>query len=264
MPCGCSRRPATAGPRWAPPCGWRRDLGDRVAADARRRFRALVGRGRARSRAAHRARATTSARATSPTRWPRCSPTTVSSRGSRAPASTARARSGAARCSPIRGARRTSSASTTSRAASSSARWRRWCSSSARRSSSTARFPVPTCSSPIACATAGASASPRSSTSTAPRASRPSSPLREPLVAAMLTAFERRTGVPVVVNTSLNTAGRPMVDDPRDALECFGSAPVDALALGPVPRPARHRSSPAWPSRSGPPPDCAALCRRDD
>ena len=66
------------------------------------------------------------------------------------------------------------------------------------------------------------------------------SPLREPLVAAMLSAFERRTGVPVVVNTSLNTAGRPMVDDPRDALECFGSAPVDALALGPflVHRPA--------------------------
>jgi carbamoyltransferase len=56
---------------------------------------------------------------------------------------------------------------------------------------------------------------------------------REPLVARMLQAFERRTGVPVVVNTSLNTAGRPMVDDPRDALECFGSAPVDALAIGP-------------------------------
>jgi carbamoyltransferase len=55
----------------------------------------------------------------------------------------------------------------------------------------------------------------------------------EPLVARMLEAFEARTGVPVVVNTSLNTAGRPMVDDPRDALECFGSAPVDALALGP-------------------------------
>ncbi|HYZ16012.1 MAG TPA: carbamoyltransferase C-terminal domain-containing protein, partial [Candidatus Acidoferrum sp.] len=55
----------------------------------------------------------------------------------------------------------------------------------------------------------------------------------EPLVARMLDAVERRTGVPVVVNTSLNTAGRPMVDDPRDALECFGSAPVDALAIGP-------------------------------
>lgn len=55
----------------------------------------------------------------------------------------------------------------------------------------------------------------------------------EPLVARMLEAFERRTGLPVVVNTSLNTAGRPMVDDPRDALECFGSSPIDALALGP-------------------------------
>jgi carbamoyltransferase len=55
----------------------------------------------------------------------------------------------------------------------------------------------------------------------------------EPLVARMLEAFARLTGVPVVINTSLNTAGRPMVDDPRDALECFGSAPVDALALGP-------------------------------
>ncbi len=56
---------------------------------------------------------------------------------------------------------------------------------------------------------------------------------QEPLVARMLEAFHARTGVPVVVNTSLNTAGRPMVDDPRDALECFGSSPVDLLAIGP-------------------------------
>jgi carbamoyltransferase len=54
-----------------------------------------------------------------------------------------------------------------------------------------------------------------------------------PHVAALLRAFESRTGLPVVVNTSLNIAGRPMVDDPRDALELFGSAPVDALVLGP-------------------------------
>jgi carbamoyltransferase len=58
-------------------------------------------------------------------------------------------------------------------------------------------------------------------------------PAEEPLVARVLAAFERRTGLPVVINTSLNTAGRPMVDSPRDALECFGSAPVDLLALGP-------------------------------
>lgn len=55
----------------------------------------------------------------------------------------------------------------------------------------------------------------------------------EPLVHRCLCRFEQLTGLPVVVNTSLNTAGRPMVDDPRDALECFGSAPIDALALGP-------------------------------
>jgi carbamoyltransferase len=55
----------------------------------------------------------------------------------------------------------------------------------------------------------------------------------EPLMARVLEGFAERTGVPVVVNTSLNTAGRPMVDDPRDALECFGSAPIDLLAIGP-------------------------------
>ncbi|PXY21771.1 carbamoyltransferase [Prauserella sp. PE36] len=55
----------------------------------------------------------------------------------------------------------------------------------------------------------------------------------EPALARMLRGFESRTGLPTVVNTSLNTAGRPMVDDPRDALECFGSAPVDLLAIGP-------------------------------
>ncbi|HZQ58412.1 MAG TPA: carbamoyltransferase C-terminal domain-containing protein [Acidimicrobiales bacterium] len=59
------------------------------------------------------------------------------------------------------------------------------------------------------------------------------SPDDEPLVASMLGHFERLTGVPVVINTSFNTAGRPMVDDPRDALECFGASPIDALAIGP-------------------------------
>ena len=58
-------------------------------------------------------------------------------------------------------------------------------------------------------------------------------PDQEPAIAGLLDAFERRTGLPCLVNTSLNTAGRPMVDDPRDALELFGSAPVDVLVLGP-------------------------------
>jgi len=58
-------------------------------------------------------------------------------------------------------------------------------------------------------------------------------PDTEPLVAGILEGLEQRTGVPVCVNTSLNTGGRPMVDSPRDALECFISGPIDALAIGP-------------------------------
>jgi len=55
----------------------------------------------------------------------------------------------------------------------------------------------------------------------------------QPLMHRTIERFAEKTGIPVVVNTSLNTAGRPIVDDPRDALECFGSGPVDLLAIGP-------------------------------
>jgi carbamoyltransferase len=55
----------------------------------------------------------------------------------------------------------------------------------------------------------------------------------QPLLASVLDAFAERTGLPVLVNTSLNTAGRPIVDSPTDVLELFGSAPVDVLVLGP-------------------------------
>jgi carbamoyltransferase len=54
-----------------------------------------------------------------------------------------------------------------------------------------------------------------------------------PVLHRMIDNFAARTGVPVVVNTSFNTAGRPMVDSPHDALECFGAAPIDVLAMGP-------------------------------
>ncbi|OBG29625.1 carbamoyltransferase C-terminal domain-containing protein [Mycobacterium sp. 852002-51057_SCH5723018] len=55
----------------------------------------------------------------------------------------------------------------------------------------------------------------------------------DPRLHATISRFAERTGVPVVVNTSFNTAGRPMVDTPRDALEVFGSSPIDVLAIGP-------------------------------
>jgi len=48
----------------------------------------------------------------------------------------------------------------------------------------------------------------------------------------LLRAFEQRTGVPVLVNTSFNTRGEPIVGSPRDALESFWTSPLDALAIG--------------------------------
>ena len=40
-------------------------------------------------------------------------------------------------------------------------------------------------------------------------------------------------GVPVLVNTSFNTRGEPIVCSPRDAVECFWASPLDALVIGP-------------------------------
>lgn len=48
----------------------------------------------------------------------------------------------------------------------------------------------------------------------------------------LLQAFGRRTGVPVLVNTSFNTRGEPIVCTPRDAIESFCTTPLDALAIG--------------------------------
>jgi len=48
----------------------------------------------------------------------------------------------------------------------------------------------------------------------------------------LLAAFKARTGVPILVNTSFNTRGEPMVNTPRDALESFWTSPLDALVIG--------------------------------
>ena len=48
----------------------------------------------------------------------------------------------------------------------------------------------------------------------------------------LVKAFERRTGVPVLVNTSFNTRSEPIVCTPRDAVECFWTSPIDVLAIG--------------------------------
>jgi carbamoyltransferase len=50
----------------------------------------------------------------------------------------------------------------------------------------------------------------------------------------LLRAFKALSGVPVVLNTSFNIAGKPIVETPRDAVECFAGTDIDVLALGPV------------------------------
>jgi carbamoyltransferase len=49
---------------------------------------------------------------------------------------------------------------------------------------------------------------------------------------ALLRAFDRITGVPVLVNTSFNVRGEPIVGSPKAAVEAFYSTPLDALAIG--------------------------------
>ncbi|MGE5384560.1 MAG: carbamoyltransferase [Betaproteobacteria bacterium] len=49
---------------------------------------------------------------------------------------------------------------------------------------------------------------------------------------ALLRAFGRITGVPVLINTSFNVRGEPIVCSPRDAVESFYSTPLDALVIG--------------------------------
>ncbi len=56
---------------------------------------------------------------------------------------------------------------------------------------------------------------------------------QQPAYYDLLKAFERLTGVPVLVNTSFNTRGEPIVCTPRDAVECFWTSPLDALVIGP-------------------------------
>jgi carbamoyltransferase len=55
---------------------------------------------------------------------------------------------------------------------------------------------------------------------------------QHPLYYDLLKAFRARTGVPVLVNTSFNTRGEPIVCTPRDAVESFWTSPLDALVIG--------------------------------
>ena len=55
-----------------------------------------------------------------------------------------------------------------------------------------------------------------------------------PFYWAIIDAFRRKTGCPLVVNTSFNVRGEPIVCTPADAYRCFMRTEMDALVLGDV------------------------------
>jgi len=49
---------------------------------------------------------------------------------------------------------------------------------------------------------------------------------------ALISAFKERTGCPVIVNTSFNVRGEPIVCSPEDAFRCFMGTEIETLAVG--------------------------------
>lgn len=53
-----------------------------------------------------------------------------------------------------------------------------------------------------------------------------------PLYYDLIDAFRKKTGTPVILNTSFNVRGEPIVARPKDAVECFLKTDIDYLVLG--------------------------------
>lgn len=49
---------------------------------------------------------------------------------------------------------------------------------------------------------------------------------------ALITEFQEKTGCPVIINTSFNVRGEPIVGSPQDAFRCFMGTELDVLAIG--------------------------------
>jgi carbamoyltransferase len=49
---------------------------------------------------------------------------------------------------------------------------------------------------------------------------------------ALINSFKGKTGCPVIVNTSFNVRGEPIVGTPEDAFRCFIGTEIEALAIG--------------------------------
>jgi carbamoyltransferase len=53
-----------------------------------------------------------------------------------------------------------------------------------------------------------------------------------PLYYRLIQAFERKTGVPILLNTSFNIQGEPIVCSPEDAIRTFFASGLDLLVMG--------------------------------
>jgi len=55
---------------------------------------------------------------------------------------------------------------------------------------------------------------------------------RHPLLHQLLTRFYEQTGCPLLINTSFNVRGEPLVCTPQEAYRCFQMTEMDALVMG--------------------------------
>ena len=53
-----------------------------------------------------------------------------------------------------------------------------------------------------------------------------------PLFYALISKFKEKTNCPLVVNTSFNVRGEPIICSPSDAYKCFMGSDLDVLAIG--------------------------------
>ncbi len=54
-----------------------------------------------------------------------------------------------------------------------------------------------------------------------------------PLYYDLIETYAKKTGVPIIINTSFNVRGEPIVCTPKDAVHCFLKTDIDYLVLGP-------------------------------
>ena len=65
-----------------------------------------------------------------------------------------------------------------------------------------------------------------------------------PLYHQLIETFRQKTGCPVIINTSFNVRGEPIVCTPEDAYRCFMRTEMDVLAAGPFLM--LKKAQPAW------------------